>query len=147
VVLAPSLVSALHLLALGIGLGAVWARGRALRGSVDVAAVLRADNWWGVAAVLWIATGLTRALGGLEKGWAFYRDSPLFWVKMALLGAVFALELWPMATFLRWRLRQARDQPIDLRHAAALRRLNLVEVALTVAIPFVAAGMARGLLR
>jgi hypothetical protein len=44
------LLAAAHLLALGIGLGAVWARGRALRGLLDasgVRRVLSADTWWG----------------------------------------------------------------------------------------------------
>ena len=42
------LFAALHLLALGIGLGAVWARGRALRGTLDPAGRRRAfaaDSW------------------------------------------------------------------------------------------------------
>src|SRR5689334_5097794 len=68
-----ALVSALHVLALGIGLGGVFARGRALRAlaggdTSGVDRVLFADNFWGVAALLWLATGLTRAFGGLERG-------------------------------------------------------------------------------
>jgi uncharacterized membrane protein len=58
------LVAAFHLLALGIGLGAVWARGRALRGPLDATGLRRAfyaDTWWGIAAGLWIATGVARA--------------------------------------------------------------------------------------
>jgi hypothetical protein len=47
------LLAAAHLLALGIGLGAVWARSRALRGSLDPAGlrrVLGADAWWSAGA-------------------------------------------------------------------------------------------------
>src|ERR1041385_7129951 len=65
------LLAAVHLLALGVGLGAVWARGRALQALLDVPALRRvfyADSWWGIAAVLWIDTGLVRAFGGYEKG-------------------------------------------------------------------------------
>src|SRR3989449_11375442 len=54
------LLAALHLLALGVGLGAVWARGRALRDARDASGLRRAfyaDTWWGVAALLWIGTG------------------------------------------------------------------------------------------
>ena len=36
------LLAAVHLLALGIGLGAVWARGRALGGAVDAMGLRRA---------------------------------------------------------------------------------------------------------
>lgn len=88
------LVAALHLLALGIGLGAVWARSRALRSVLDETGFRRvffADTLWGVAALLWISTGLLRAFGGLEKGSAYYLHSTAFWVKMALLGAILAL--------------------------------------------------------
>jgi putative membrane protein len=61
----------LLLLGLGIGLGAVWARARALRAPLDPAGlrrVFQADGWWGVAAAIWIGTGLVRVIGGLEKG-------------------------------------------------------------------------------
>ena len=50
----------LHLFALGIGLGAVWARARALRGPLDAAGLRRlfhSDSWWAVAGALWIGTG------------------------------------------------------------------------------------------
>jgi len=60
------LLAAVHLLALGVGLGAVWARGRALQTSLDVPALRRvfyADTWWGIAAVLWIGTGLPGSHG------------------------------------------------------------------------------------
>jgi len=68
------LLAAFHLLALGVGLGAVWARGRALQAHLDVPGLRRvfyADTWWGIAALAWIGTGLVRAFGGYEKG-SFY---------------------------------------------------------------------------
>jgi len=67
-----TLFSALHLLALGIGLGAIGWRARSLRALVAdpraVRPVLMADNLWGIAALLWIGSGLTRLLAGLDKG-------------------------------------------------------------------------------
>ncbi len=84
------LLAAVHLLALGVGLGAVWARGRALQAPLDVPALRRvfsADTWWGIAAVLWIGTGLVRAFGGYEKGAFYYLHNHLFWAKMGLLAA------------------------------------------------------------
>lgn len=140
-----AVASAVHVLALGVGLGAIFARQRALKGPVDVEAVLRADNWWGVAALLWIASGLARAFGGLEKGTAFYLSNNLFWVKMSLYGVASLLELWPMYTFIAWRVYQKQGKPIDLSRAPILRRISQAEVALVCVIPFVAAGMARGL--
>jgi len=48
--------SALHLMALAIGLGSVWMRGRALRSRTfdkeAIRRVLAADNFWGIAALL-----------------------------------------------------------------------------------------------
>jgi len=84
------LLAAVHLLALGVGLGAVWARGRALQAPLDVPALRRvfyADTWWGIAAVLWIGTGLLRAFGGYEKGAFYYLHNQFFWAKMGLLAA------------------------------------------------------------
>jgi putative membrane protein len=130
-----ALISSLHLLALAIGLPAVFLRGRALKGPLDadgLRRLLAADNVWGIAAVLWIATGLLRAFGGLEKGTEFYLRSPLFWTKMALFGIVFLLEIRPMVTFIRWRraLRQGltggherRADPLHAQpHRAGHRR-------------------------
>ncbi len=76
-----AVVSALHVLALAIGLPSVVFRGRALKGTLDAAGLRRlfaADNAWGLAALLWIGTGLLRAFGGLEKGAQFYLHSRLF---------------------------------------------------------------------
>ena len=50
-----------------------------------------------------------------------------------------------MATFIRWRIARGRGNPPELRHVAVLARINDVELALTLAIPFVAAAMARGI--
>lgn len=65
-----------HLLALGIGLGAIHGRGRALNAlAADPGALRRAfaaDSWWGIAAVLWIGTGLWRVLAGTEKTPSYY---------------------------------------------------------------------------
>ena len=83
------LLAAVHLLGLGAGLGAVWTRARALQGELDPARlrqVFYADSWWGVAAVIWIASGLWRLLGGLEKGTEYYLHNYLFWIKNGLSG-------------------------------------------------------------
>jgi putative membrane protein len=143
-----AVVSSLHLLALALGLPAVFLRGRALRGALDAEGLRRlfaADNVWGLAALLWVATGLLRAFGGLEKGSEFYLHSPLFWVKMALFAAVLLLEIRPMVTFIRWRARLRRDEPIDRSPARSLYTLNHVELAIVVIMVFVASFMARGI--
>src|SRR5262245_5892815 len=144
-----AIFSALHLLPLGIGLGSVWMRGRALRAAdFDRAAikrVLAADNFWGLAALLWVATGMTRVVGALDKSVDFYLYNGFFRVKMGLFVILVALEIWPMTTFIRWRISARRGASPDTSRAATLARVNDLEVVLVVAIVFVAAMMARGL--
>ena len=146
--MASAVFSSLHLLALAIGLPAVFLRGRALKGRLDadgLRRLLAADNAWGVAAVLWVVTGLLRAFGGLEKGTDFYLRSPLFWIKMALFLGVLLLEISPMVTFIRWRARLGRGQEVDTTATRRLYTLNHVELALVVVMVFVASMMARGI--
>ncbi len=142
-----AIVSALHVLALAIGLPSVFFRGRALKGPLDAEGLRRlfaADNAWGGAAVLWIGTGLLRAFGGLEKGAHFYLHSRLFWAKVALFATILALEAWPMVTFIRWRIQRGRGQAPDTSSAAVFSVLNHVQMSLVVVIVFVASFMARG---
>jgi putative membrane protein len=144
-------LSALHVLALGIGLGSVFMRGRflrSLRAGPDarlLGGLFAADTLWGVAAALWLLTGLARAFGRVEKAPEFYLRNGFFWIKMALFLSVVALEIWPMLTFIRWRRASRGGGPLP--HFDRLSRLVLVddlETALVILIPFAAAAMARG---
>jgi putative membrane protein len=145
-------LSALHVLALAMGFGAVFARGmrlRDLRRSPEDAGALRrlllSDGLWGVAALLWIGTGLFRAFGRLEKTPEFYLRNGFFWVKMGLFVLVLALEILPMMTFMRWRAAKSRGgAPAAGANFARLIAVNDAETAIVVVIPFVAALMARG---
>jgi putative membrane protein len=142
-----AIMSALHVLALAIGLPSVFLRGRALRGPFDAEGLNRlfaADTAWGVAAAMWLVTGLLRAFGGLEKGMQFYLGSTLFWLKLGLFVAILALEAWPMATFIRWRVRRGRGETLDTSRARLLYTLNHAEMGLVIVIVFVASFMARG---
>lgn len=141
------LAASLHLLALGVGLGAVWARGRALRSSLDAGAlrqVFFADTLWGLAAVLWISTGLWRLLAGLEKGTGYYLQNHLFLTKMALLVLVLLLEIRPMITLIRWRKTVSRGEAPDTRTAPLLARISFAQAWLIVSMVFAATAMARG---
>jgi putative membrane protein len=141
------IVAALHLLALGIGLGAVWARARAFGGPLDPAGLRRtfyADTWWGIAALIWIATGLARAFGGLEKGAAYYLHNHVFWAKMVLLGVILVLETVPMLTLIRWRVVAARGERPDTGMAPRLAIISYVEAVLVVLMILAATAMARG---
>ena len=144
---ASAIVSALHVLALALGLPSMYFRGRALKRPLDPEGLnhlFAADNVWGIAAFLWLATGLLRAFGGLEKGTQYYVHSGLFWTKLVLFGLVMLLEIWPMLTFLRWRRERRRGRVPDTTRARALYLVNHVELGLVVVIVFVAAFMARG---
>ncbi|MBL8937677.1 MAG: DUF2214 family protein [Archangium sp.] len=147
--LIAALLSTLHLFALAIGLSGVVIRWRELRRLVTDPAALEpmfvGDNLWGVAAILWLVTGLLRAFGTFEKGSGYYLNNHAFLLKLGLFGAIFLLELWPMVTFIVWRIRKAKGLPLDTSRAATFATITGVEVVLTVAIPFVASMMARGI--
>jgi putative membrane protein len=141
------LAASLHLLALGIGLGAVWTRGRALRSALDpddLRRVFLADTFWGLAALLWISTGLWRLLAGLEKGTGYYLQNHLFLTKMALLVLILALETVPMMALIRWRRSVARGEPPDTRAAGKLATISMVQSVLVVLMVLAATAMARG---
>ena len=149
-------LAVVHLLALGIGMGAIYARGRAMQQVGRVPDALRrastADAWWGVAALLWIATGLWRALAGTEKASSYYWTNHVFHAKMGLFALVFLLELWPMLTLARWRRHLAADGGAafvagDATVAARARRIARigdVQLLLLVGIVTAAVMMARG---
>jgi putative membrane protein len=140
-------LASLHLLALGIGLGAVWGRSRALRGPLDAGAVQRAltaDVWWGVAALIWLATGLWRLFAGTEKATSYYMTSSWFLIKMGLFVVIVLMEVWPAVTFARWRVARSRGDMPDTRTAVALANISVAQAALVVAIVGAAAAMARG---
>jgi len=140
-------IAALHLLALGIGLGSVWARARAFKGALDdqgIRRVLNADTWWGVAAALWVVTGLTRVFAGTDKVTAYYMGNWLFWVKMTLFLAILGHEIRPMLALMQWRKALAAGRAPDTSQAARFARISTVEAWLVVAMVVVASGMARG---
>jgi putative membrane protein len=142
------LLAMVHLLALGIGLGSVWARARSLRGPFDQGNLRRlfaADAWWGIAAILWIGSGLWRLLAGVEKPAAYYLDNHVFWLKMSALVAVLLLEIIPMLTLIRWRVETRRGIPVDARRAPTLASISYAQAVLVIIMVAAASAMARGI--
>ncbi|MEO8334420.1 MAG: DUF2214 family protein [bacterium] len=144
-------LAVLHLLALGIGFGAVINRGRALLESPSDASlgrVFRDDALWGIAAGLWIATGLWRLLAGTEKATSYYVSNHVFYAKMGLFVLIFALELWPMITLIRWRGARRRGQPAQVVALSGVARriasISFVQAVLVVGMVVAAVMMARG---
>ena len=142
------ILASIHLLALGIGLAAIWARTRALRRPLDVAALRRvflADSWWGIAALLWIGSGLWRLFAETEKSLGYYLGNHFFYAKMSLFVLVLAFELWPLVTLIRWRIALTRGELPDTSRAGALAVISMIETILVVLMLGFATGMARGL--
>lgn len=141
------LLGTLHLLALGLGVFGIWSRARAL-GRLPQAGALKdafyGDNFWGLAAILWISTGLWRALSYGDKGWAFYQQSAAFWIKMGLLALVLALEIWPMVTLIAWRVQLSKGRNPNVALAPVFARISWVQLAITLFMVAVAAAVARG---
>ena len=142
------LIATLHILTFGIGFYAIWTRANALKKLNNVSGlneVFKADNFWGLAALLWIATGLWRAFGGLEKGNDYYLHSKTFIAKMALFLLVFIIEIKPMVTLIRWRIKKRKNETIDFSSARHLALLSHIELGLITIIVFLATAMARGI--
>jgi putative membrane protein len=142
------LVASLHILALGIGLGAILVRARNLqtaRRRPRLRTILLADNLWAVAGALWLATGLWRAFGGLEKGVEYYLQQPLFHAKLGLFALVVLLEIWPMVNLIKWRRTTRRGEPISLARAQGMARASYAEAILVIVIVFLATAIARGI--
>lgn len=140
-------LAALHLIALGIGFGAVWFRGRSLRDQLDAAGLRRAfyaDTWWGIAAVVWIGTGLLRAFGGFEKGSVYYLHNHFFLAKMGLLALILVLEVKPMITLIRWRIEVGHGRQPDTSAAARIARISVLQAVLLILMVLAATAMAKG---
>jgi putative membrane protein len=144
-------LAALHLIALGLGLGAVIARGTALREAPSNAALRRAfrsDATWGFAALLWIVTGVWRLLEGVEKPTAYYLANPVFHAKMGLFILILLLEIWPMLTLMRWRRTFSAGESAErLMTSGPGRRIatiSHIEALVVVVMVFVAVALARG---
>jgi putative membrane protein len=148
-------LAVLHLIALGLGLYAVVVRGTALRDATrttpaepSLRTAFRADAAWGIAAILWIATGLWRLFAGTEKPTTYYVHNHLFMAKMGFLVLILVLEVSPMLTLIRWRrARAAGTDAATLVQGGAAGRIAIishVQALLVVGMIVCASAMARG---
>jgi putative membrane protein len=145
------ILAGLHLLALAIGLMATVLRGSALREPPTQQTLRRAfrmDLFWGIAAALWLGTGLWRLFGHVEKPTAYYLDNHWFLAKMSLFVLIVLLEIGPMLMLMRWRMAlRGGAAPSSLVTPAAGRRIAIighVQATLALLMIFAAVAMARG---
>lgn len=143
------LYSGFHYIALALGFSAILWRWRVLKNlksgdSLDE--LFNVDNLWGIAALLWIITGLARVFGGFDKGFNYYFANHWFYAKMTLFALVFVLEVYPMVTFIKWRAKGKRlVESIDRQRLKSFKTLSLLQVFIILLIPFFAICMARNL--
>jgi putative membrane protein len=149
-----TVLAALHFLGLGLAFLGSGSRINAFdkvaqgdRGQLKT--VFAADNIWGASAILLLATGLVRAFSSYEKGSAFYLNNTAFYVKLGLFLLVFALEILPMLTLIKWRIAEAKGSivPTELlvKKSRKMRRISIVQMFLLIALVLTALTMARGL--
>jgi len=142
------LLAAFHLLGMGMALGSSYARFRAFKAPLDqagLARVFHADNWWGISVLILLPTGLLRAFAGFEKGAAWYLHNGLFHAKLGLFLTIFALEILPMITLIRWRRAVGAGQSVDTSRAPTFARISLIQTHLLVLMVLAAVAMARGI--
>jgi putative membrane protein len=140
-----------HLLALAIGMMAAVLRGSALREPASLASLrrgLRMDLIWGIAAVLWVVTGLWRLLGATEKPTAYYMANMWFHAKMGLFVLIVLLEIYPMLTLIKWRMLLGKGaEPSSFMSVTVGKRIALighVQATLALGMIIAATAMARG---
>lgn len=105
----------------------------------DAALAARVDILYGAIFVALLAVGVARL--PLEKGIASYATNLLFAAKMAALLGAAIVSIGPTRTFLRWRKAAGAPDPAEIGRVRAAMHL---EAALLIAVPVLAALMARG---
>lgn len=141
--------SGFHYIAFAIGFSAILWRWRVLKDlkeNKSLEELFNADNLWGVAALLWVITGLLRLFGSFDKGFAYYLSNHWFYAKMALFAFVFILEIRPMVTFIGWRAKgKSLVEEGDLSKLSMYKHLSFFQIVIVLLIPFFAVCMARNL--
>ena len=108
--------------------------------------IQRADLMYGISAGLLLIVGFLRVYY-FEKGWAFYSNSPFFWLKLNTFLIVGLLSVDPTIRYLRWNktLRENKTPEISDKEFKRTRVILWLEVIGLAIILFAAAMMARGI--
>jgi putative membrane protein len=62
-----------------------------------------------------------------------------------LLIGIVLLEIWPMVTFIRWRIAGGRGQAVETSRAGLFSWISTAQAIMLVVMVVLATGMARGL--
>ncbi len=106
----------------------------------------RIDAAYGILAAAVLIAGVTRVVYGAKPA-EFYVENPVFWFKMAAFATVGLLSIAPTLRYLRWRRAVDEDDSATpgTAEVAGARRFVLLQLEVFVAIPVLAALMARGI--
>jgi putative membrane protein len=108
--------------------------------------IQRADLFYGISAGLLLVVGFLRVYY-FEKGWAFYSNSPFFWIKLNTFLIVGLLSIDPTIRYLRWNktLRENQTPEISDKEFKRTRVILWLEIIGLAVILLSAAFMARGI--
>jgi putative membrane protein len=107
----------------------------------EIARLAVVDAFYGVAALLLLAAGLTLWLGGFGKAAEFYSRNPLFHAKLTCFVFLGLLSVYPTVFFLKNRKGDPAASVAVPRAVILLLRLELL---LLLILPLLAGLMARG---
>lgn len=107
-----------------------------------------ADGIYGLSAFSLLISGYFRATG-FAKGWDFYKNEPIFWLKMSAVAVLGGLSFFPAIIFFRRDQARQKGESFAPLSAPIVDRITTIinaELLALVTIPFFASLMARGVL-
>lgn len=117
---------------------------RARMSAVEVKRIAAIDLWFGIAALLILIVGFSRAIFA-AKGWAYYSANSFFWAKLGVFALIGILSIWPTIRFIGWRTRfQSGGAAPEDASVIWVKRILWLETGLFALLPAFAAAMARG---
>lgn len=117
--------------------------------SVDEENIINgADLIYGLSALSLLITGYFR-VSQYAKGWDYYKNEPIFWIKMSSVAVLGALSFFPAIVFFRRdmaRKEGANLPPLSDKLVDRCTTIINAELLAILTIPFMASLMARGVL-
>ena len=105
-----------------------------------------ADGVYGLSAFSLLISGYFRVTE-YAKGWDFYKNEPLFWIKMASVAVLGGLSFFPAIIFFQRDQARQRGETLAPLSDPVVDRLTTImnaEILALVTIPLMATLMARG---